>query len=51
MLSMGEDLKDEREKGHVEYTDHLQHKILTIFSMVSTMRKHGGGHAALHEVR
>jgi hypothetical protein len=30
MLSMGEDLKDEREKGHVEYEDHLHHKMLII---------------------
>jgi hypothetical protein len=28
---MGEDLKDEREKDHVEYKDHLQHKMLIIF--------------------
>jgi hypothetical protein len=27
---MGEDLKDEREKGHVEHKDHLKHKMLTI---------------------
>jgi hypothetical protein len=30
MLSMGEDLKDKREKGYVEYKDHLQHKMLII---------------------
>jgi hypothetical protein len=29
---MGEDLKDEREKGHVEYKDHLQQKMLIILS-------------------
>jgi hypothetical protein len=30
MLSMGEDLKDERGKGHMEFKDHLHHKMLTI---------------------
>jgi hypothetical protein len=46
---MGEDLKDEREKGHVEYKDHIQHKMLIInFSMLSTMLKHGGGITTLH---
>jgi hypothetical protein len=30
MLSMGEDLKDEREKGHMEFKDHLHHKMLFI---------------------
>jgi hypothetical protein len=46
---MGEDLKDEWEKGHVEYKDHLQHKMLiNSFSMLRTMLKHGGGIAALH---
>jgi hypothetical protein len=29
-LSMGKDLKDEKEKVHVEYKDHLQHKMLII---------------------
>jgi hypothetical protein len=36
-------------KGHVEYKDHLHHKMfIIIFSMLSTMLKHGGGIAALH---
>jgi hypothetical protein len=30
MLSMGEDLKDDREKGHMEFKDHHHHKILFI---------------------
>jgi hypothetical protein len=30
MLSMGEDLKDERKKGHMEFKDHLHHKMLII---------------------
>jgi hypothetical protein len=30
MLSMGEDLEDEREKGHAEYKDRLHHKMLII---------------------
>jgi hypothetical protein len=30
MLSMGEDLRDEREKDHVEYKDHLHHKMFII---------------------
>jgi hypothetical protein len=30
MLSMGEDLKDEKEKGHLEFKDHLHHKMLII---------------------
>jgi hypothetical protein len=45
---MGEDLKDEREKGHVEYKDHLNQDAHHSFAMLSTMLKHGGGHAALH---
>jgi hypothetical protein len=48
MLSLGEDLKDKGEKGHMEFKDHLHHKMLIIFSMLRTMIKHGGGHAALH---
>jgi hypothetical protein len=47
-LSMGEDLKDEREKGHVEYKDHLHQDAHHSFSMLSTMLKHGGGHTTLH---
>jgi hypothetical protein len=30
MLSMGEDLKDKREKGHVEYKDCLHQKMFII---------------------
>jgi hypothetical protein len=30
MLSMGEDLKDERGKGHMEVKDHLHHNMLII---------------------
>jgi hypothetical protein len=45
---MVEDLKDEREKGHVEYKDHLHQDAHHSFSMISTMLKHGGGIAALH---
>jgi hypothetical protein len=30
MLSMGGDLKDERENGHMEFKDHLHHKMLII---------------------
>jgi hypothetical protein len=30
MLSMGEDLKDRREKYHMEFKDHLHHKMLYI---------------------
>jgi hypothetical protein len=30
MLSMREDLKDERENGHIEFKDHLHHKMLII---------------------
>jgi hypothetical protein len=30
MLSMGEDLKDERKKGHMEFKDHLHHKMFII---------------------
>jgi hypothetical protein len=48
MLSMGEDLKDEREKGPVKYKDHLHQDAHHSFSMLRTMLKHGGGHAALH---
>jgi hypothetical protein len=48
MLSMGEDLKDERGKGHVEYKDNLHQDAHHSFSMLSTMLKHGGGHATLH---
>jgi hypothetical protein len=46
MLSMGEDLKDEREKGHMEYKDHLHQDAHHSFSMLSTMLKHG--EATLH---
>jgi hypothetical protein len=35
-------------KGHVEYKDHLHKDAHHSFSMLSTMLKHGGGHAALH---
>jgi hypothetical protein len=45
---MGEDLKDERGKSHVEYKDHLHQDAHHSFSMLRTMLKHGGGHAALH---
>jgi hypothetical protein len=31
-LSMGEDLKDEREKGYMEFKDRHHHKMLIIFS-------------------
>jgi hypothetical protein len=31
MLSMGKDLKDKRENGHMEFKDHLHHKMLTFF--------------------
>jgi hypothetical protein len=37
MLSMWEDLKDKRENNHMEFKDHLHHKMLIIFSMLSTM--------------
>jgi hypothetical protein len=30
MLSMGEDLKDEKEMGCIEYKDHLHHKMIII---------------------
>ena len=49
MLSMGEDLNDERRKrprgdqGSPQPQD-AHHS----FSMLSTMLKHGGGHAAHH---
>jgi hypothetical protein len=43
---MGEDLKDEREKGHMEYKDHLHQDAHHSFSMLSTMLKHG--EATLH---
>jgi hypothetical protein len=45
---MGEELKDEREKGHVEYKDYLHQDAHHSFSMLSTMLKHGRGHDALH---
>jgi Ni,Fe-hydrogenase I cytochrome b subunit len=45
---MGEDLKDEREKGHVEFKDHLHQDAHHSFSILSTMLKNGGGHAAVH---
>jgi hypothetical protein len=35
-------------KGHMEFKDHLHHKMLIIFSMPRTMLKHGGGHTTLH---
>jgi hypothetical protein len=37
---MGEDLKDEREKGHVEYKDYLHQYAHHSFSMLSTMLNH-----------
>jgi hypothetical protein len=37
---MGEDLKDGRENGHMEFKDHLHHKDAHhSFSMLSTMLK------------
>jgi hypothetical protein len=44
-------LKDEREKGYVEYKDHLHQDAHHSFSMLSTMLKHGGDHAALRKGR
>jgi hypothetical protein len=48
MLSMGEDLKDERGNSHIEFKDHLHQDAHHSFSMISTILKHGGGIAALH---
>jgi hypothetical protein len=48
MLSMGEDLKDERRNGHIEFMARLHQDAHHSFSMLSTMLKHRGGHAALH---
>jgi hypothetical protein len=48
MLSMGEDLKDERGNNHTEFKDHLHQDAHHSFTMLRTMLKHGGGHAALH---
>jgi hypothetical protein len=48
MLSMREDLKDARGNIHIEFKDHVHQDAHNSFSMLSTMLKHGGGHAALH---
>jgi hypothetical protein len=48
ILSMGEDLKDERGNGHIEFKDNLHQDAHHSFSMLSTMLKHGADHAALH---
>jgi hypothetical protein len=49
MLSMGGgDLKDERKKGHEEQGSPSPQDAHHSFSMLSTVLKHGGGHAALH---
>jgi hypothetical protein len=46
MLSMGEDLKDERGNNHIEFKDHLHQDVHHSFSILSTMIKHG--EAMLH---
>jgi glycerol-3-phosphate dehydrogenase len=49
MQSMGEDLKDDGGKGHMEYKDQLHQDARHSFSMLSTILKDGGGHAALKD--
>jgi hypothetical protein len=46
MLSMGEDLKDERGNDHIEFKDHLNQDAHHSFCMLSIMLKHG--EATLH---
>jgi hypothetical protein len=48
MLSMGEDLKDERERPHGVQGSPSTQDAHNSFSMLSKMLKHGGGIAALH---
>jgi hypothetical protein len=47
-LSVGEDLKDERERPHGVQGSPSTQDPHHSFSMLSTMLKHGGGIAALH---
>jgi hypothetical protein len=48
MPSMGEDLKDERGNGHIEFKDHLDQDAHHSSSMLRTILKHREGHISLH---